>query len=519
MFYGWHVVGGAALIAVWSWGLGFYGLSIYLVSLRAAHPWSTGAVSMAITAFYLIGAVLTAFAGHAMRRFGPRVTVAACSLAMAAGVGSLPLVAELWQLYLAFAVLAVGWAGMSGAAINILLAPWFEARRGLAISLALTGASLGGVVVAPALLALIGSLGFVAGVWIVVAGMLATVLPVAFAVLGDTPARRGLHPDGAAAPPRSPGRPAGAPGGAGPGRALRTARYWTISLPFALGLAAQVGFVTHLVAYLEPLLGARQAGLALGATTLSALLGRVLMGAVADRIDRRIFSCGNFLLEALGFALLMVPGSSATLYAGCILFGLGVGNMITLPGLLVQREFSREEFAGVISLITATNQFTFAFGPGLMGLLRDYTGGYGAALAMGVGLEVVAAGIILLGRRGHGARVRDARHEWPAPGSARDEGPPAPPDSSAALTGGTMLQLRPNCECCDRNLPPESGDAFICSFECTFCRGCAENILAGRCPNCSGELVRRPVRPAPALARHPASTERVVRRTPCGQAA
>jgi len=82
-----------------------------------------------------------------------------------------------------------------------------------------------------------------------------------------------------------------------------------------------------------------------------------------------------------------------------------------------------------------------------------------------------------------------------------------------------MLQLRPNCECCDRNLPPESGDAFICSFECTFCRGCAENILAGRCPNCSGELVRRPVRPAPALARHPASTERVVRRTPCGQAA
>ncbi|HVQ75266.1 MAG TPA: MFS transporter, partial [Candidatus Binatia bacterium] len=201
MFYGWYVVGGAALIAVWSWGLGFYGLSIYLVSLRAAHPWSTGAVSMAITAFYLIGAVLTAFAGHAMRRFGPRVTVAACALAMAAGVGSLPLVAEIWQLYLAFAVLAVGWAGMSGAAINILLAPWFEARRGLAVSLALTGASLGGVVVAPAMLALIGSLGFPAGVWILVAGMLVTVLPVAFAVLGSTPASRGVNPDGAAVPP------------------------------------------------------------------------------------------------------------------------------------------------------------------------------------------------------------------------------------------------------------------------------------------------------------------------------
>ena len=73
-----------------------------------------------------------------------------------------------------------------------------------------------------------------------------------------------------------------------------------------------------------------------------------------------------------------------------------------------------------IYLITATNQFTFAFGPGLMGVLRDYTGGYGAALAMCIGLEVVAAGIILLGRRGHGARVRDARHERPATGPARD---------------------------------------------------------------------------------------------------
>jgi uncharacterized protein len=74
-----------------------------------------------------------------------------------------------------------------------------------------------------------------------------------------------------------------------------------------------------------------------------------------------------------------------------------------------------------------------------------------------------------------------------------------------------MLQLRPNCERCDRDLPPESHDAFICTFECTFCRACAEDTLAGRCPNCGGELVRRPVRPADKLAKFPASTERVVK--------
>jgi len=72
-----------------------------------------------------------------------------------------------------------------------------------------------------------------------------------------------------------------------------------------------------------------------------------------------------------------------------------------------------------------------------------------------------------------------------------------------------MLLLKPNCECCDRDLPPDSPDARICSFECTFCADCADNRFAGLCPNCGGNLVARPIRPPATLARYPASTERV----------
>ena len=72
-----------------------------------------------------------------------------------------------------------------------------------------------------------------------------------------------------------------------------------------------------------------------------------------------------------------------------------------------------------------------------------------------------------------------------------------------------MLQLRPNCECCDRDLPSDSIDALICSFECTFCRECANNTLQNICPNCAGELLQRPRRPAAKLLKYPASTERV----------
>jgi uncharacterized protein len=73
-----------------------------------------------------------------------------------------------------------------------------------------------------------------------------------------------------------------------------------------------------------------------------------------------------------------------------------------------------------------------------------------------------------------------------------------------------MLQLRPNCECCDRDLPPDALDALICSFECTFCARCADTVLRGRCPNCGGGFSPRPIRPAQLLAKYPPSVERIM---------
>jgi uncharacterized protein len=83
-----------------------------------------------------------------------------------------------------------------------------------------------------------------------------------------------------------------------------------------------------------------------------------------------------------------------------------------------------------------------------------------------------------------------------------------------------VLELRPNCECCDRDLPPHSAEAMICTFECTFCRDCTDRLFKGRCPNCGGELVRRPIRPADKLARHPATATRTLKPHPgCAPAA
>jgi uncharacterized protein len=78
-----------------------------------------------------------------------------------------------------------------------------------------------------------------------------------------------------------------------------------------------------------------------------------------------------------------------------------------------------------------------------------------------------------------------------------------------------MLELRPNCECCNKDLPPESTDAVICTFECTFCTSCAKSVLHSKCPNCGGNFVNRPIRPSELLKKYPASTKRVLKETGC----
>src|SRR5438445_4190975 len=178
-FYGWNVVGATFVMALFSFGLGFYGLTVYVATLQQLHGWSASTVSAPVTVYYVAGALLTVSIGDLYERFGPRAVVAGGSLALAAGVAALGVVTQPWQLYPAFLVMSMGWGSTSGAAINILLAPWFQRRRGLAVSIAFNGATLGGVIIAPALIPLIGVIGFTAA--LEVAALVSLVVLVAVA--------------------------------------------------------------------------------------------------------------------------------------------------------------------------------------------------------------------------------------------------------------------------------------------------------------------------------------------------
>jgi MFS family permease len=409
-FHGWNVLAATFVMALFSFGLGFYGLTVYLATLQRLHGWSASAVSAPVTVYYVAGALLSAGIGDLYLRFGPRAVVAGGSVAMAGGVAMLGVVTQPWHLYPVFLVMSIGWGAMSGAAINVILAPWWERRRGFAVSLAFNGATLGGVIITPALIPLIGALGFTRALATAGLVLLVVLLALAGGVLKRGPEELGLRPDGDPGP-----RPRAAPStGSAPLRrdALRTWRFWSVSAPFALGLAAQVGVLTHLVAIVLPALGAGGAAPAVSLTTAAGVIGRLGTGAVVDRLNRRVVSSVTLLVQISGLALLAWAPSAAAVYAGCALFGLGVGNMTTLPGLILAVEWPRERFASLVGLVVGINQLTFAFGPSLVGVVRDWAGAYGPALGVCTGLQALAAILILLGP---GAGSSDLDHGGRAP--------------------------------------------------------------------------------------------------------
>ncbi len=396
MFHGWKVVGCAFLIAVFGWGFGFYGIGVFMAELVERHGWATRSVASAVTVLYLVGALLIAEVGRAFDRFGPRRVVLAGVAAMGLGAVGLTWVAAPWQLYLVFPLMAVGWAAMSGAAINIIVAPWFERRRGLAISLAFNGAATGGIVVAPAIALLSQRIGFRAAVLALVAVMVGVLAPLVLTLLVRGPETLGLAPDGDAPTTRA----AAAPGGRAPGRRalLRTWRFWSVAVPFALGLTAQISIIIHQVSFLRPRLGADGAAWAVSLTSLCAVLGRLVVGLFVDRVDRRAVVAGNFLVQATALALMLVAAAPAWLYVACALFGLGVGNTTSLPSVIVQAEFPAVAFGQVVSTIIAINQLTYSFGPGVLGWLRDASGGYALPIVACLSLQLAAVAVLLAGR-------------------------------------------------------------------------------------------------------------------------
>jgi hypothetical protein len=281
--------------------------------------------------------------------------------------------------------------------VNAILAPWFVRARPAALAMAYNGASIGGVVFSPLWVAAIGRWGFPAA-----AAVVGVIVTICVFILADvyfctTPQQMGLAPDG------DEPEVATAFGASAAPRPLSGIGLWkdrgfvTLAAGTALGLFAQIGLLAHLFSLLVPAVGAQLAGIPISAATMAAIAGRTLAGWLMPvGADRRLVACGSFAVQITGSIAFVIAGGTHIpwLVLGIILFGVGIGNATSLPPLIAQAEFARQDVSRVISLNVAISQASYAFAPAAFGLIRDFAPQAGVMAAAAAPYLFVAAALI-----------------------------------------------------------------------------------------------------------------------------
>ena len=169
-----------------------------------------------------------------------------------------------------------------------------------------------------------------------------------------------------------------------------------IVIVIVIALLAQVGFIVHQVPFLEPVIGRSAAGLALTVMATMAVIGRLSLGLFVDRIDPRLASAVSILSQAAALFVLLQASRATVMLAACAVYGFSIGNMITFPPLIIQREIGHASFGAAMGLGTSISGVVSVFGPGLVGFVHSLMGNYTMAFALCVVLDLVAASIVVL---------------------------------------------------------------------------------------------------------------------------
>ncbi len=378
-FFGWNVLYATFTLAIFGWGVGFYGPPVFLHAVVQRTGWSVALVSAAVTLHFLCGAVVVANLPRLYRRWGVPASTFMGALLLALGVSGWARADAPWQLYAAAVFSGMGWVTLGPAAVNALIAPWFVRRRPAVLGMAYNGASLGGVIFSPLWVFLIASYGFPQAALWVGAAMVLLIALLSRHVFAVTPQQLGQWPDGAA-PDAATQAAATAPRLVP--RLWRDRAFLSLGAGMTFGLFAQIGLIAHLLSLLAPLLGAQTAGIAMGLATASAIAGRTLVGwLMPPHADRRKVACVAYGVQIAGSLVLMLAADHTwAVWAGVLLFGSGIGNATSLPPLIAQTEFAREDTLRVVPLITAVSQGAYAFAPAVFGVLRSVSGETGRSM-------------------------------------------------------------------------------------------------------------------------------------------
>ena len=398
-FYGWAVVGGAMCSNAVRQAAAVTTLSIFIVPMTDEFGWSRTGISGAVSIGALLGALSAPFIGPLFDRHGSRALLIASALAMSACCVALAGTRGLLWFYAAFGVSRMIFSTPFDLGTASVAAKWFVRRRALAMSLLTTSIGIGLAILPLAAAIAIAAGGWRTG-WLALAGIVAVfgVVPQWFLLVRE-PEDLGLRPDGDEAAPRS--REAARAGGTGEitftrARALRTPTLWLVMAYTLIVFAIQAGVSLHWAPHLvERGISPTITATIVGTFSLAIALSSIVFGYAGDRVPVRTTLAASAALMALGTMVMGAVSGPSLGYAASVLFGLGVGGILTMPPVALANYFGRAHFGAIRGVTLPAQVGGQAAGPLLAGVLHDLTGNYANGLVTFAALSLLAAFVAL----------------------------------------------------------------------------------------------------------------------------
>lgn len=382
LYYGWYVVAALFLVLTVSSGFGFYNLSVYLNVLAGKTGYSISELSVAVSLFFVVGGVAGIGVAHLLDRFDVRWVMIGGAVLAGAALGATGHADSLWLIYALYALFGTGNAAVSIVTSTTLVTRWFPGpERSIALSIASTGLSLGGVLLTPLSAKLFNDFGMEQVLpWIGVA-FAGLIVPVVIGVLRPPDGDRPRSPDGVHGP------------GWALADAVRSRFFILLTAAFVLCMAAQVGGISHLYNRAEGLVDYVTAALAVQVLAIMSILCRIIGGFLVTRISIRVYSIANLLGQTTGLTLIGTAESALDVLLGAGCFGATVGNLLMLQPLWLAEAFGVRAYARIFSLSNAIAVAGVATGPVILGLTFDWAD-YRLAYLVAAGLSLAACGLM-----------------------------------------------------------------------------------------------------------------------------
>jgi MFS family permease len=407
------VVAGIFMMLGASAGLGFYGLSVYLSTLNRVRGFSVSGMSGATALFFVVSGATGLLIARWLRSIDPRPIVIAGAVIAALGLVLLGHVTSLWQVYAVYALFSIGYSANALVVSTTVVARWFHDRRAVALSVASTGLSVGGVVLTPIAKSWLRELSLTTATVRLAAVYLVCVIPFALFCIRPDPSAFGLGPDGrrrSESGTDSDSASSAIARGTSYGEAIRSRLFVAVTGAFLLALGAQVGGIAQLVKLSdERIASASAADRTVSVLAACSVIGRLIGGVVMERIGMERFAIAILCNQAVALALLSQVEGTTAMYVCVALFGASVGNVLLLHPLLLANGFGMSDYPRIYGRSQFLTTLGVAGGPFLFGWLHDNAGGYDTSYGVGAALAVAGlAAYLLRGPVGAGLNPRRA---------------------------------------------------------------------------------------------------------------